>query len=604
MSETEAHEGRARSRGRDVARVARVAAAFVGFFALLFAARFLARGHLIPRLDQECHIGGIGVELLAHGIRFPLLAYAPNEYDNGSFFSGLVTAGFFAVLGRSYLTLKLVTHTFAAMGATAAAWLLWGCLDDLRVTSRRARWAAVAALVVAFVSAPRLVTVTSLYAVGTHTEGAAINTLLLALFAWRIRRPGGLLVFAYWCVVGLSLYLNKATVLVLLVTGSAEVLLSWRRGAGEGAPAGLRARAREWAIVLAGLALGLLPELLVVGGRGGLGWLMMSSKASRHAANFPHAFLNSLTGLTDGHADVLAAFFVTIVVSCALAWRSRGPTLALVVGTSVVHLALLTVMAQEGPDRYVIYGHASFVVLLGALVGLAVERGSARWGARAGALLGFATVAGVALLARPDAVTSGVAMVATLARDRDGGVCSWRFAEGFLREAHHGLAAQGIAAEAHQLARCRSLSEEDQVLDCVAGIARELTWRRKGRVTGAPPDGLTERERLAYAFGYGAHRRGDEAPCADFHDTALQSACRGAVTLDCLSFGDLYSGLTLGRHLGRPRCDVAEPPMDGFWAALRRDLAARRPEERGGVSFRRGIEELQSCGAILDACYP
>ena len=60
---------------------------------LLFVTRFVARAHLVPQTDQECYIGGIAVDVLAHGVRFPLLVYAPNEYDNGSFFSGPVGGG-------------------------------------------------------------------------------------------------------------------------------------------------------------------------------------------------------------------------------------------------------------------------------------------------------------------------------------------------------------------------------------------------------------------------------------------------------------------------------------------------------------------------------
>src|SRR5438046_3098135 len=89
-------------------------AELAGFAALLFLTRFLLRGHLIPQSDQECHIGGIAVDVLAHGIRFPLTVYAPNEYDNGSFFSGLLAALSFALLGRNLLALKLVTHLISA----------------------------------------------------------------------------------------------------------------------------------------------------------------------------------------------------------------------------------------------------------------------------------------------------------------------------------------------------------------------------------------------------------------------------------------------------------------------------------------------------------
>src|SRR5205823_11165900 len=116
-------------------------------------------------------------------IRFPLCAYAPNEYDNGTLFSGLLAAVSFSVLGRSVLALKLTTHLIAAAGAVAALWLLRGCLEDLGLTSRRARWTATAVLIASIALAPRVVTLSSMYAVGNHAEGSAIDTILLALFS-------------------------------------------------------------------------------------------------------------------------------------------------------------------------------------------------------------------------------------------------------------------------------------------------------------------------------------------------------------------------------------------------------------------------------------
>src|SRR4051794_7532526 len=72
----------------------------IAFAALLFVTRYLARGHLAVQMDQECHIGGIAAEVLGHGVRFPLVAYAPNEYDNQSFYSGLLAALSFSLIGR------------------------------------------------------------------------------------------------------------------------------------------------------------------------------------------------------------------------------------------------------------------------------------------------------------------------------------------------------------------------------------------------------------------------------------------------------------------------------------------------------------------------
>src|SRR5262249_21129738 len=152
-----------------------------GFAALLFVTRFLGRGYLVPELDQECHIGGIAVDVLAHGIRFPLLVYAPNHYDNGSFFSGLLAAASFSLFGRNLLALKLVTHVIAAAGAVAALALLRACLAELGLSDRLVRRVAIATLVCAFAIAPTLVTALSMYAVGNHLEGSAIDTMLLAL---------------------------------------------------------------------------------------------------------------------------------------------------------------------------------------------------------------------------------------------------------------------------------------------------------------------------------------------------------------------------------------------------------------------------------------
>jgi hypothetical protein len=55
---------------------------FFGFAILLFVVRFIVRGHLVVQFDEECTLGGIAVDMLARGIRFPLGVYAPNDYEN------------------------------------------------------------------------------------------------------------------------------------------------------------------------------------------------------------------------------------------------------------------------------------------------------------------------------------------------------------------------------------------------------------------------------------------------------------------------------------------------------------------------------------------
>src|SRR5262245_812378 len=215
-----------RGRPSSARAIARLAAEFAGLAALLFFTRFVGRPHLIPLTDQECHIGGVAVDVLAHGIRFPLCVYAPNEYDNGSLFSGVLAALAFGLLGRSVLALKLTTHLITVAGALAALWLLRGCLDELGLTSRRARWTATTVLIASIALAPRVVTLPAMYAVGNHAEGSAIDTILLALFSrgWHLRSAPRTVVF--WAMVGLALYLNKGTVLVIPVLGAAQLALT------------------------------------------------------------------------------------------------------------------------------------------------------------------------------------------------------------------------------------------------------------------------------------------------------------------------------------------------------------------------------------------
>lgn len=589
---------------------ARVSAELAGFAILLFVTRFVMRSHLIPLMDQECHIGGIAVDVLAHGVRFPLLAYAPNEYDNGSFFSGLLAAASFALLGRSVLALKLVTHLVSAAGAVAALWLLRGCLDELGVASRRARWAATGVLVVGIAFAPRVVTLCSLYAVGNHAEGSAIDVVLLALFSRLVRSRSPARTTAFWTLVGFALYLNKGTLLVIPVLGLAEIACSWRA----------RPRLRA---ALGGFLLGVLPELLVVAQRRATGWAVMSSKPQPHA--FPHAFLYDLAALGEHRIELLALWVVSLVAGSILLARlvgrirrhepmpggSTSPppdappvVLAMVLSFTCLHLAALTVMAQGGFDAYAIYSYPALAVLVALLVAWTCTRVETRYGERAAGLAAMTAIAFSLFVYRPDALAWRPEAVSALWRDAEGAACSWRFAEGFEREQRYGLAPAGTTREQHAIARCRSLSEPDQVLDCVGGIARELHWREGGRVDGEPPLDLTAAERHAYAYHWGTHRMGEADGCRDFRSPELAADCVAAVQLECLVFTDTMTRLTFGRSLPRPRCDLPSPPMDGYWASMRRDLLARPAGPRPQLPPPDGDTDLRACGHVLDACYP
>lgn len=574
----------------------RLAAEWAGFAALLFASRLVGRALLVPQSDQECFIGGIAVDLLAHGLRFPLLAYAPNEYDNGSLFSGLAAAGSFALFGRSVLALKLVTLAINAAGAVAALALLRRGLDELGVRQAAARRVAIAVLIATVALAPRVVALVSNNAVGNHAEGTALVMLLLALFAAPPRRATAARVALRWALVALALYLNKATLLAIPLLAATE-LWRWRR------------TPRHLAAALAGFAAGALPELLVIAQRHAMGWMTMAAKAERYSQSFPRAWIDDLLLLGEHRPALLllwvAALAAGVAAVAGARHRAIAPVaLALVTGYVLLHLLALTVMAQGGIDAYAIYLYPGLSVLVALLAARLVEGADRRQGAGAALAAGGAALAAVLLLYRPLAFGWDPQAVRRLAANRDGAACSWRFAEGFGREHLHGRAAAAPSREAHVVDRCRSLSEPGLALDCLGGIGRELHWRRGERVAGAPPAALTLDEQRAFAFLYGTHRGGDAAPCADFADGELAAQCAAAVRLECLTMGDLLTRFSAGRRLGRPGCEIAAPPYDGYWSAMRAELLARQPGAGPAVDAGGGDTGLGACGATFAACYP
>lgn len=592
----------------------RFLAELLGFAALLFATRFVLRGHLALQMDQECQIGGIAVEVLQHGIRFPLVAYAPNEYDNGSFFSGLLTAASFTLFGRTVLAHKLVTHLIASAGAVSALWLLRACLDELGLTRRRQRWAAIAVLVIALALAPRVVTMFSMYAVGNHAEGSALGMILLALYVyWPLTGAAGRRA-AYWLLVGLGVYLNKGVLLILPALILAELVR-------------LRWQPRQLAAAAGGFLLGVLPELRVLllqwrSGWGGISWLTFVNKPRRNAQAFPDAFLATLGFLGEYRPALFALWAAALVTGAALfvaaARRARRGAVAshpaatpaalpvaigLVLTVALCHLAALSITAKNGLDAYVIYGYPPLSILVALLVAAGCARVTAAYGTRAGAWAGAAAVVLALVLYRPHAVHWDGAAVTALRQDTQA-ACTWRFAEGFRREHEYGLVPADIPYEQHVIARCRSLGEPDLVLDCVGGIARELLWRQADvSVADGLPAGLTSDERRAYAWHYGTHRKGRAAPCAEFGDAELSGLCTGAVALECLQYADLYTRITAGAYLGRPRCPLTEPPHDGFWAARRREFLARPEGTPPVLTMARGDDDLSACAPVFDACY-
>lgn len=585
-------------------------AELLGFAVLLFVTRYVLRGHLALQMDQECHIGGIAVEVLAHGVRFPLVAYAPNEYDNGSFYSGLLAALSFGVFGRSLLALKLVTHLFSAAGAVATLALLRRARAELGLTGAAARWTSTLVLLVALALAPRVVTMFSMYAVGNHAEGAAWCAILLAAFATGWHRHATARTVAFWALVGFALYLNKGVVLVLPVLAAAEWWLA------------KPAERRRLAAAAAGFALGMLPELLVIaqqiaGGWGVLGWSTMVAKNQRNVQAFPRALIATVRFLGEQRPALLLAWGAAIAAGTIACLRLRpwarpgtgsaaAPpvALALVVATTWAHVVALSVMAKSGLDAYVIYGYPTLVVLLALAAARLCDAAERHGGVRAGWLTGAALLAVTLGLYRPQAAHWEWDTVRRLAANRAGAACAWRFAEGFEREQEFGLAPAGVTREQWAIRRCRSLGEPDLVLDCIGGIARELHWRQhNGRVAGAPPAGLTAAERRAYAWLYGTHRKGRGAACTDFTDPALAATCADAVALECLHYADLYTRIDSGDALAAPRCAIAEPPFDGYWAARRREILAHTGGRPPDLRRAGGDDDLAACRPVFLRCY-
>lgn len=572
------------------ARAARLAGELVAWGSLLFVARFVAQGHLAFRMDQECHIGGIAVDVLAHGVRFPLAVYSPNEYDNGSFIQGLLASLGFAVVGPRVLVLRLVTHAFLTVGAVATMRLMHVALEELGWTEARQRWLATTVLVVAFALAPPLVTMRSMYGIGNHPEGSSIDVALLALFAARLHTRSAWRTFFFWSLVGFALYVNKGTLLALAVLGVAEVALGWR------------SRARL-AAALGGFVAGLLPEIVVIVGRAGRGWETIFEKGERGARNFPQGMLTSLWTVSHHRVELLVLWGCALALGIALAWRSRSLAVRLAVGFALLHLAVLSVTARPFMDIYVLYGYPTIALLLGLLAVAATERVVARAGGRAAAWAAAGALGVVVLVHRPHSTSWGTAAVATLWNDRTGAVCSWRFAEGFGREYDHDLVPHDRSREEHVIARCRTLTDPTQITECMGGIGRELSWRFGRHVDGAPPASLNDVERHAYAYHYGTHRNGDTTDCADFREPELQATCAAATRLECLVYGDAYTRFMAGRPIGRPACSIDEPPDDAFWAAMRRDFLARDPGGRPVVPPFGGPDSLARCEATFVACY-
>jgi hypothetical protein len=92
--------------------------------------------------------------------------------------------------------------------------------------------------------------------------------------------------------------------------------------------------------------------------------------------------------------------------------------------------------------------------------------------------------------------------------------------------------------------------------------------------------------------------------CSDFTSPELATDCVAAGQLECLVFLDVVTRLAFGRSIPQPQCDLPPPPMNGYWAAMRRDLLARPAGAKPDLPPALGETDLRACEPVLSACYP
>ena len=604
---------------RPVSRYARTAASIGGLTALfvvvLFVARYVARSHLALCVDEEC-LGGVAVEVLAHGVRYPLAVYAENNYDNGFFVSGLITAALFSVFGRRVLVFKLEALIASAAAAVATLALVSACLRELQITDRRARGAAFATVFVGIVIAPRLVTAFSMIGagLGTHIEGAAVETILLALFAWGVRTRSVVQTATFWVAVGVAFWLNRGMVFILPVLAAMQVVAS-------------RRRLTDAIAMVGGFAVGVTPDWIAVAAGHRSGWDDSIWKIQERMRMMPRPFLEAMALFGDGRIELLGSWAVALAVATALCiryWRSppgaeratgaegegavadragRPVILTLLVGVTWYSLALLFVVAQGGGDPYSMHLLGPITVIVAVVIAWFCARVAARWGEHSGAVAAVVAVAAMLFVYRPDALSWDVEPVAALWRDQIGAVCSYRFGEGFMRRQDEYWQGHWTAAGVQQaIAGCRSLSERSQVLDCIGGVTYVWLRVRELESVGMVPAGLDDDEARAFAYYFGIRNNSE---CDGFGDRTLQDACNAAGRLSCLVQADKVMRIVSGRYLGRPRCDIPEPPMQAYWAARRKELLARPAASQAGVEMFTDEKSPTdtTCRTVYRECY-
>lgn len=549
---------------------------FVSRFFLLTSAAFVT--------PEECHTGGIAAEVLKHGLRFPLWAYTPENYENGIVIGGLLATPLYGLFGEDVFALKLFAFVISATGMLAGLALLRRLLAATGLESRHARFAAFVGYVMLLVAGPASFVHKSLDAIGDHNEGSALSLLLLVLTARRHERRTVRALVVLWLAAGFAVVWEKGTAVVVGLALLAEVHRAWR---------GRQAWSRL-PVAIALFLVGYSPALLLVH-RPLNAWAVVAQKFTGSGGFAPVGTLVDLFWLYgDRSAFWMGLFLVSLVGLFVAAFRERPRTgiagvLALYTATHVVFLS-----ATDPTEPPLDYCHYVFPMLaMGAAVLLAQAAEAAstsRWRtARIVFPLASVSLGGFLLLTSPT-WSPDAGFPARLLNDHGRATCYWRFGRAFYH-------ATDQLPEAVDM--CRRLGD-DHSLECISGLPFATDAR--------PEQGtLKPREQRAFAFGWGSAASRDQhrAGCSAFAGADAR-VCRAGHHWDCVVYANLLSVLLEGRRLGRPHCSMA-PPWQGFATATEGWIdeapSPGNQNQEEASAYREVQASMSECDAVLDECY-
>jgi len=550
-------------------------------FVALAVLRLVVQGTVSSTVTtEECHTGGMAQEILAHGFALPFGAYTPEVYENGIVLQGFAAAAFFASIGPSVLTLRVLALLVSWIGLLLTWSLAKRTGNTLGMDAERAQWSLLAVCLLMTGLAPGLLGWHSTYALGGHNEGKVLTLALLWLFALRIESPTAARRASLWLCLGLFAFAHKGTLMVAAIAGIHELVAVTRRNT----------RPRQLLIEAAAFGIGAIPLVLRSSGSQMRDWQFVASKFQMPLSQIPRHAWNLLCMTYDNNLLLLAIVALTLGWVLRAGWQRRAA-----LPIALVSYVLLNWLVAA-PTRSPSYRLYSYPVAI-ALVSVALTH-ALGWVAQRGKLPAWsqpllaALVTLVILMPRSEWRPR---TIAELANNHEMAVCTWRFGRGFLS---HWNFDDSVA-----LQKCRTL-EGDAALGCIAGLSRELAQMNQPRL---PPDSLNAKEVSAWAFGLGltgGHPLGTR--CSFLPDTAERATCEGAFRLDCLAGLDPPLRILHQTALPRPRCDLRNPPYGGFYRGLREDLlqrttAADRPEVRS-VFATLGIGDDYPCIESLRAC--